>query len=153
MKRFSIYLLFVICLFITGCGNDKTLEVATLDEFETITSNMGFTVNDNMRIYSNVSYILNSKVAKYEEIEIEMIEYSDASYAETVQNNHIESFNLLKSTGAYAEKEKGGNYYKYALVSNGRYMVSTRVDNTLIFCKVLLEDRETVEAIMDELGY
>ena len=48
---------------------------------------------------------------------------------------------------------KGKNYYRYELVSNGYYMINTRVDNTLIFCKVMLNDKETVDEILDELGY
>lgn len=153
MKKLSIYLLFIMCLFITGCGEDKVKEVATLDEFETASISEGFTVNDNMIMYVNADYILESKKAVYDDIEIEMVKYTDSDYASQAQENHIESFNLLKNTGAYAEKEKGSNYYKYVLVSNGRYMLSTRVDDTLIFCKTMLEDRATVEAIINELGY
>ena len=153
MKKLSMYLLLVICLFVTGCGNDRVKETATLDEFEASSINKGFSVSDNMDSYSKVTYILDAKIATYQDIEMEMIKYSSVDYAKQVQENQIESFSLLKNTGAYAEKEKGSNYYKYALVSNGRYMISTRVDDTLIFSKVLLKDRELIEEIINGLGY
>ena len=65
----------------------------------------------------------------------------------------LDSFNLLKSTGASEKKDKGDNYYKYFLISNNYYMVSSRVDNTLIFCKTLLTNKEEVDKVLDELGY
>jgi len=153
LRGLSICLLMILCLFITGCGEEKTRDVATLDEFTNVASSKGFTVNDNMELYSEASYILEAKQAIYDDITIEMVKYTDSDYANKAQENHIESFDLLKTTGASAHKEKGSNYYSYSLVSNNRYMISTRVDNTLIFCKVMLSDKETVDGILDELGY
>ena len=153
IKNLIICLLFVMCLFVTGCGEDKVKTVATLDDFSNVLVSKGFTVVDNMNAYSNVDYILEAKKAVYDDIEMEMIKYTDSDTANKVQENHIESFDLLKSTGAHAKKDKGSNYYSYALVSNNRYMVTTRIDNTLIFCKVMVEDKEFVEEILESLGY
>ena len=153
IRNLSICLLLLLCLFMTGCGEEKSKTAVTLDNFSNIVSGKGFTVTDNMNGYSDVDYILNSKFAVYDDIEIEMVEYSNSDYANKVQEGHIESFDLLKSTGAHVKKDKGSNYYSYSLVSNNRYMVSTRVDNTLIFCKVMLDDKEIVEEILTELGY
>ena len=36
MKKLSISLLLIICLFMTGCGEPKTKELITLDDFNTI---------------------------------------------------------------------------------------------------------------------
>lgn len=153
MKKLGIYLLIIMCLFITGCGEEKTKTVNTLEEFERVSTENGFSVENNIRVYAGASYILEAKIAKYDDVEIEMIKYSDSDYASQVQEQQIESFNLLKSTGAFVEKEKGANYYNYVLVSNNRYMVSTRIDNTLIFAKCMIEDRESVEAVINSLGY
>ena len=32
-------------------------------------------------------------------------------------------------------------------------MVSSRIDNTLVFCKTLLENKEKVEAVLEEIKY
>lgn len=153
IKNLGALLLVIICLFITGCGTNKTKEVATLDEFDNIASNKNFIVSDNMGLYSGVDYILESRKAVYEDIEIEMVKYSDSDYAKKALDNHIESFNLLRSTGAYEAEDKGKNYKSYELISNGRYMFSIRVEDTLIFGKVMLEDKEIAQEIIDELGY
>lgn len=153
MKKIEIYFLIIICLFITGCGKDKVKVVTTLDNFNTVLVSKNFTVNSNMNAYESVDYIVDSKKAYLDDIEIEMLEYTDSDYSKKVHDNQIESFNLLKNTGAYELNDEGSNYYRYELVSNGYFMISTRVDNTLIYCKTLLENKETVEEIFNELGY
>jgi len=152
MKKISVYILIIMCLFITGCGNKEKV-VATLDDFNTVASNNNFIVEDNMEQYSNVVYIHEAKKATYNDIEIEMIKYATSEDAKKVQDSHIDSFYRLKSTGAFEKTKKGKNYYKYSLVSNNRYMISSRVDNTLIFCKTMVENKDTVEKIYNELGY
>ena len=153
MKKLSIYFLVIMCLFITGCGNNKKKDIISLNDFDKILTDNGFTVSDNMNNYSSVDYIVEAKIAVMDDIEIEMVKYTTNDYATAVQDNQIESFNLLKSTGAHEDKEKGSNYYKYVLVSNNRYMINSRVDNTLVFCKTLLENKEKVEKVYSILGY
>lgn len=153
MKKLSIYFLIILCLFITGCGEDKEKVVVTTNGFDMVLTNKGFTVTDNMSTYSDADYILEAKKAVLDDIEIEFIKYSNSDYAKKVQDKQIENFILLKSTGAHEGKEEGNNYYKYFLVSNNRYMINTRVDDTLVFCKTMLEDKEIVEEVYNELGY
>lgn len=153
MKKLSIYFIFILCLFLTGCGGPKELTVASLDTFKSVASSNGFTVTDNMDAYKDVSYINGAVLATYGDIEIEMISYTDVESAKKVQENQISSFNLLKSTGAAENKKSGNNYYKYSLISNNRYMVNTRVDNTLVFCKTLITNKEIVEKVYNGIGY
>ena len=153
MKKLGVFLLMVLCLFITGCGEEKLKEVATIEEFIRIAQDENFSIEDNSSNYSSHSYITDSRKAILNDIEIEMIVYSDSKSAETVLESHIESFNLLKSTAAHEKDTKGDNYHKYFLVSNRMYMVSSRVENTLIFCKTNLDNKDIVDEIFDELDY
>ena len=52
MKKLSICLLFIMCLFITGCGSVK--EVSSLEDFGTVATDKGFVVY--LQDYSNVNY-------------------------------------------------------------------------------------------------
>lgn len=151
MKKLNICLLVIVCLFMVGCTSNKTKETTTLENFSTELSNNNFQVV--LKDYSNIDYIVESRVGTYNDIEIEMIKYTDSSYADKVHGEHIESFNLLKSTGAAEVKDKGKNYYKYSLVSNGYYMISSRVDDTLIFCKTSINNKDLVDSIYTNLGY
>ena len=154
MKKISIFIILFICLFASGCGSNKTRTAATLSGFDSIFQNNGFTITSDNDKYKSVDYITSYSLATYDEdTSIEMIIYTDSDYAIKVQEQQIESFNLLKSTGAQVIREKGSNYYEYALISNNRYMISTRVDNTLIFAKVMLKDKDFVDGIITSLGY
>ena len=57
MKKISVCLLLMVCLFLTGCGENKVKESITIDDFSTITSNNNFVVNSNMDNYKNIDYI------------------------------------------------------------------------------------------------
>ena len=106
-----------------------------------------------MDTYSSVDYILDSRKAVDGDTEIEMVVYIDSETADKALNYHISSFETLKSTAAAEKEKEGKNYHSYFLISNNRYMISTRVDNTLIFSKSMLENKELVEKIISELGY
>lgn len=151
MKKIGILLLIMI-IFVTGCSNET--RVATdLVNFEKVGEKNNFTVSDNSDSYVSHTYINDSRMAVYNDVTVEMIVYDTADNASKVLNEHIDSFNLLKSTGASEKKDKGENYYKYVLISNGYYMISSRVDNTLIFCKTSLNNKSMVENLFNELGY
>ena len=151
MKK--IFLLLVLVLFITGCSSNVTKPAKNVNDFETAAENKGFTVEKDCKDYDGVSYIYEYGKIMTGESKVEMIVYSDSEKADAVQKTHIESFDLLKSTGAQAKKEKGKNFYHYSLISNNKYMLSSRIDSTLIFCKVDLADKDLIESLITELGY
>lgn len=152
MKK--IYLLLIILMFgVTGCTNDKVRDMASLDKFSSVALSNNFEVSSNMDSYDDVDYILNAMVAKLGTDEVHMVQYKDIDSAKTVQEKQIEQFNVRKSTGASINKDKGSNYYKYVMISNNMYMVSSRIDNTLVFCMVSLDSKDSVIKVMDEIGY
>ena len=153
MKKLFVGFLMVMCLVMTGCGEDKTKTVISTDEFNNICTDNGFKVKDNSSTYKKYDYITDSKLATLDSIEIEMIQYTDSESAEKVVEGHIDSFNLLKSSGAAEKETNGDNYHKYFLVSNNRYMVTIRVEDTVIFCKTLLTNKDKVDEIFEKLGY
>lgn len=155
MKKISLFLLIISCLIFTGCGNNvKTKEIKSIENFNQVALNNGFIVNDNKENYAEYDYIIKASIATFgSDITIEMIEYDNVESTNKVQQSQINNFALLKSTGAKEKNIKGDNYHKHYLISNNHYMVSTRVENTLIFCKTLLINKDKVDTILDELGY
>lgn len=152
MKK--IYLLLIILMImVTGCDSDKVRDVASFDKFSSVALSNKFEISNNMDSYDNVDYILNAMVAKLGEAEVEMVTYKDSDSAKTVQEKQIEQFNVRKSTGASINKDKGSNYYKYVMISNNMYMVSSRVDNTLVFCMTSLNNTDSVSKVIEDLGY
>lgn len=155
MKKINLFLLAICCLLFTGCGNNiKNKDVKTIDDFNKVATNNNFKIKDNKESYAEQDYIIKASIATYgTDITIEMIEYDNVENTIKVQEGQINSFILLKSTGATEKNIKGDNYRKHYLISNNHYMISTRVENTLIFSKTLLTNKDKVDAILDELGY
>ncbi len=153
MKKISLLLLFICFLFMTGCTSKEEKVVKTLDDFQAACSNQGFTVTDNMGEYQNVDYITGSYIATLDNMTIEMVIYDNADDATKAQESQIDVFNTMKGSGAVINKDKGKNYYKYDMVTNGFYTVNTKVDNTLIFSRVSVDNKDTIEKILNEMGY
>ncbi len=152
MKKIGLLFLGLFCLVLTGCGGE-TKEVKSLSDFETAGANSGYTVSDNSNEYSGVTYITGSRKAVIDELEVEMVAYDTEANAKKAQDNHIKAFKTVKSSGATGESKKGKNFYSFSLISNGFYMVSARVDNTLVFTKTDLGNKDKVITLLDSLDY
>ena len=153
MKKNYLIIFALILFTLCGCSN-KSKEVKDIDEFNEISVNNDFKVVDNMNSYENINYIDYATLAVIDDdSNLEMVIYESVDYATKVQEGQIENFASRKSTGATEKKDKGKNYYKYSLISNNRYMVSSRVENTLIFCNTSLSNKSNVDAILEELEY
>lgn len=155
MKKISLYVLCLVCLILAGCSNNKIKEAATLDEFKTACISSGFSYEDILSEYQaqDANYIMGAIRATLDDATIEIVIYDNDENADKTQEQHIASFMSIKGTGTTAHKEKGKNYYKFSMISNGYYMVSSRIDNTLVFSKTLLANKEKIESILNEINY
>ena len=151
MKKISLVFVLVMLLLVTGCGN-KTKEVKSLNDFYNVASGKELIVSDNMGSYT-ADYIKEAMVASKDDLSIEMIAYDTEDSASTVQDSNIDAFMTRKSTNAVIKKEKGENYYKYTMITNGYYLVSSRVDNTLIIVNTPVKNKDLVDSVLDSLGY
>ena len=143
----------IMCLFLIGCTSKEEKSVKTINEFVTVCSNAGMATADRMSFYTNDDYIKEAMQCVLDNLEIEMVVYDNVESAKGVQEKQIENFNLLKSTNSVNNKDKGKNYYKYEMVGNGYYMYSLQVDNTLIFTKTLMINKDKVTEVLNGLGY
>ncbi len=155
MKKFKFLILIFAIFLLIGCTKEskESKEVRAVSDFENASTNNGFSVVDNINNYMGVDYITDAKKVELGNTSIEMVVYTDSDSAKKVQDEQIEAFKKVKNTATTENKEKGTNYYKFWMVSNGYYMVSSRIDNTLIFCKTELKNKETVEKILSDLNY
>ena len=153
MKKLSLIFIMCFCLFLTACGSDKEKEVKDLSDFTVASSNLGFTVTSNMDNYADIDYIKDAMVATKDATTLEMVIYDNSENAKKAQDNQIETFKKLKGSGANTNSDKGKNYYKYTMITNGFYMISSRVDNTLVFSRIPVDNKDSVDSIIDELGY
>ena len=153
MKKLSLLLVVICCFILTGCGNNEIKEVSTVDNFTTVTTKYGLASVNVLNNYKESTYITDSVRATLNDMTIEMVIYDSEENAIKAQDNQISQFKNVKSVNSTSTKEKGKNYYKYIMVSNGYYMVTSRIDNTLIFSKTLLTNQSTIENILNDMGY
>ena len=155
MKKITFIFICLICLIATGCTSKETKEVGSLDKFRDNCVNYGLESVDMLSDYqvNGVNYITGSIKCTLNDLTIEMVTYDNSDDASKIQTQHISSFMAIKGTAATANKDKGKNYYKFTMISNGYYMVSSRIENTLIFSKTPIANNETVEGIINNMGY
>ena len=152
MKKYSLFILILLCLIISGCKSNETKEAKNLTDFETICTDNGFTVDDNLLNYTDRE-ITGAKIAKIDNEHIEMVIYDDAKSAKTVQDKHIDDFMRIRNTMVTVDEKEGKNFHKFKMISNGYYWISTRIDNTLIFGKIPIDYKEKIDTILNDLDY
>ena len=153
MKKISVIFLVLFCLIITGCTSNKSKDVKSLSDFENVCVSNNFSVSDNMKEYSDVDYVSDAKAATNDNIKIQMVVYDNSEDAQKVLEDHISTFMTMKGSGSVINNDKGKNYYHFDMISNGYYMVSSRTNNTLMFVKTPVSNKELIDKIFNELGY
>ena len=155
MKRIYLIFLCFICLLLVGCTSSKTKEVGTLDTFQTVCVSNGLDCIDKLSDYQaqEVNYITGAIKGTLDDLTIEMVVYDNEENAKKAQSQHIASFMGMKGTAVTAHNEKGKNYKSFNMISNNYYMVSNRIENTLIFSKTPLTNKDKIDKILTEMGY
>lgn len=151
-KNILILVLCFICLFvITGCGNKKAL---TKEEFKTLMEKENFKVEDSSSKMSEFDYIDKLYIAYNDDsYQIEFYELIDEDSAITFFNNNKESFENSKSSNSYESSVSKNNSDKYTLLTNNKYKVISRIDNTAIFVNVDKSFQDEVDSLLEKLGY
>lgn len=58
------------------------------------------------------------------------------------------------NNGEFVENyESGDNYLRYTALTNGYYIVMSKVDNTVLFGKIKSSEKETLDSMLEELKY
>lgn len=160
MKKTVIIALIAVVVVIAIVGVifvnlNKEKKSITASSFYTTMSQKGYNVQDANRQFAEYNYIKQAYIAinKDNSYQIEFYELLDDSYATSFYNNNKFIFESSKGN-ASAETNVGfNNYSKYTLSSNGKYMVVSRINNTVIYVNVDDNYKDTVKDILDELGY
>ena len=159
-KKIIILIVIVIIVIIAILGVvffnlNKEKTSITASSFYTTMSEKGYTVQDANNQFSDYDYIEQVYIAadKDRNYQIEFYELQDDSHATSFYNNNKSIFESSKENNSVETNTELKNYAKYTLSSNDKYMIVSRIDNTVIYVDVDDDYKDTVKSILDELGY
>lgn len=134
---------------------NKEKTPVSAEEFKTTLEGKEFNVIDANSQLSSISQIKQAYLAIENgyNYQIEFYELEDDSSATTFYNNNKNNFEASKGSASSNTNIAGKNYEKYTLSSNGKYMVVSRIANTVIYLSVKDEYSSTVKDILKEIDY
>ena len=102
--------------------------------------------------YSKIEkvYIATNESYSYQ---IEFYQISDASYATSFYNNNKSKFEAAKTENSVETNNDLENNSKYTLTTDDKYKAVSKVNNNIIYLDVKTEYKDTVQKILEELGF
>ena len=123
--------------------------------FKTTMEEKGYQLADAKSQFSEYDYIEKVYLAADSKFsyQIEFYQLVDNDYANQFYITNMTKFENSKSSSSIETTVNGKNYSKYTLLSNGKYMVISAINNTAIYVNIDESHKEEVDNILNELGY
>lgn len=153
MKKFlNLFVVSVLMICISGCGKVKPI---TADNFKQEMAKKNYNVVDVTKQFESAKYVKKAYVAlegnkKYQ---IEFYQIDNKENTLSFYNTNRNIFKQKKSNKSSETNVDLENHSKYTLSSDGKYMVVSRIDNTVVYLNVDSKHKKEVKNILDELGY
>ena len=141
-----------IALFV-NLNKEKT--AITSSEFKNAMEAKGYYVSDALSQFSEYNYVTSAYVAidNTYSYKIEFYTLSDESYATLFYDNNKTIFENSASNASAKTDVTLKNSAKYTLSSNNKYMVVSRIANTVIFVNVDSQYKDTIQKLLKEFDY
>ncbi len=127
----------------------------TASDFKNFMEQKEYTIEDANNQFSQYDYIEQVYLAinKDKTYQVEFYEFSDDTYATGFYNNNKARFEASKGAISAETSVNLKKYSKYTLDSNGKYMVVSRIKNTVIYINANSSYKNEIKAVLNELGY
>jgi len=149
----AVILITVIGVVFTKLNKEKpSIDAQT---FKTTMEEKGYQLADAKSQFSEYDYIEKVYLAADSKFsyQIEFYQLVDNDYANKFYITNMTKFENSKSSSSIETNVSMKNYSKYTLLSNGKYMVISVINNTAIYVNVDESHKEEVDNILNELGY
>lgn len=154
-KTVIIAIIAVVIIGVVFVNFNKEKTSITSSDFYSIMTQKGYSVQDASSQFLDYNYVKQVYIATTKDYsyQIEFYELLNDSYATSFFNSSKSIFASSKGN-ASAETSVGlKNYSEYTLSSNGKYMLVSRIDNTVVYVNVDNKYKDTVKTVLNELGY
>ncbi|MCI8345560.1 MAG: hypothetical protein HFJ42_06375 [Clostridia bacterium] len=161
-KKKKIIIGIVIILLVAivlGIGVIKLLnrekKVITASEFVSRMQSKRYITQDVKSQFEEYDYIKEAYVASDRDYsyQIEFYELLDENYATMFYTTNKAIFESYKDNNSIETDVDGKNYSKYTLKVNEQYMLLSKIDNTVIYLKVDIKNKDNINKLIKELGY
>lgn len=159
MKRITIIIVILVAIiiligiFFINFNKEKT--PISAEEFYNFMQQKGYSLTDANSQFEDYDYIKKVYIAANSDYkyQIEFYEFTDDFYATSFYNNNKSIFESTKENTSAETSISLKNYSKYTLLSNDKYMVVSKINNTALYINVDDEYKDIGKSILDELGY
>lgn len=143
-----------IAMLFINLNKEKT--PISAERFTSSMTQKGYVVQSSKQQFAAYDYIKNSYIAAPQDLsyKIEFYELTNEEYANAFYENNKSIFENSKGGVVTSSLNLNGkNWSKYALSSEGKYKVVSRVGNTAIYLNVDNNYKDIVNKLLDEFGY
>lgn len=146
MKRIAVILLAVLGIFVLCSCGDK--EVITAEKFQSYFEGEGFEVYDITDEWDEEIFA-QYLIATNGNYNVEFVVFTNEDYAEQAVDGNEDSY----STKTMFAEVSSGNYRAMSFDSDGKHVMITRVDKTVMFAEVDSKYKDEISKHFDALGY
>lgn len=127
----------------------------TVEEFKSAMKNKGYIIIDVREQFASYDYIKDAYIAMTDngEYQIEFYKMSDKENAVMFYEHNKSVFESSKSSSSAQTNNDMKNYSKYTLQSNNKYMVISRIEDTVVYVNVDSKYKDNIKDILKEIGY
>lgn len=137
--------------------NLNNKEPVSAKEFESIAKSNGYIVGIDDQLENSYDYIKNVRIAidKEDDYQVDLYILTDDEYAEKVfENNKAEFEDIVEDEGNSSyRKTSSSKYDRYSATTSESYLYVARIENTVVYANVDIENKKEVQAFIKELGY
>lgn len=166
MKK-SVIITIIICvvtlILLVGIGGfflvktvlNQEKDPITVEEFKSTMQNKGYIIIDAKEQFDEYEYIKDAYIAMTDdgEYQIEFYKMSDKENATMFYKHNKSVFESSKSSSSAQTNNDMKNYSKYTLQSDNKYMVVSRIEDTVVYVKVDSKYKEQIKNLLKEIGY
>ncbi len=150
LKKLSLFLLVILlCVSLVGCG-EKVAK--TPEEFNDFMESKDFTVADSTLFAQTVVTAKTVLTALNDNYEIEFYELNCNDTSKEFYNLNKEAFLNEESSNTTTEIT-GSNFDYFDMTNDSGFRMTSRIDNTVIYCYTEVEYKDEVKKLIKEFGY
>lgn len=150
LKKLSLFLLVILlCVSLVGCG-EKVAK--TPEEFNDFMESKDFSVADSTLFVQTVVTAETALTALNDNYEIDFYELDCNETSKEFYNLNKEAFLNEESSNTTTEIT-GSNFDYFDMTNDSGFRMTSRIDNTVIYCYTEAEYKDEVIKLVKELGY